>query len=327
MRSSRSTCTSVRGRSRVTAVALCLAVVATLAPREAAVATPWSPPWRHTMPDGVDWVLATATSKNVHDLDRAFYAGGRWTGPGPLVVGIAEAVRGGTQPSTWTYVVTEGGGDVRAETQVGPSHLGVTLRRGDDGRFFVMSRPSGHARTIAALAFVENGVIERVHWRRDGGWAHARDRLRYGRGTTALHLTRSTLGAAAATGSVGGGVATWERTPRRGIVGGVTLFDCASCAGTWTAPGRPATAWAQQRHEPAAACWCPIGTTTAIETQFAGPAGPWEWTWTGVASPHAFRPLQHLSHPTEMLYRPVTALYAPVGRDWRLFAATGGDAR
>src|SRR5438552_26890 len=102
-------------------------------------------------------------------------------------------------------------------------------------------------------------------------------------------------GSAVAVNGIATGTNAHQAIPSVGIVGTI-MTNCDACTGTWTTPDGRSGAW-----EVPSSTY-PFGS----EFQFVGPAGSWNWTWTGE---------QQILGESSADY----GAYVPVGDDWSLF--------
>src|SRR5439155_13962643 len=75
-------------------------------------------------------------------------------------------------------------------------------------------------------------------------------------------------GSAVAVNGIATGANAHQAIPSVGIVGTI-MTNCDACTGTWTTPDGHSGAWEVP------------SSTFGSEFQFVGPAGSWNWTWTG----------------------------------------------
>jgi hypothetical protein len=122
-----------------------------------------------------------------------------------------------------------------------------------------------------------------------------------GRGTTVIrHADPRDSGVSLSAGPVAAAaLATHVERPRVGIVGGVALpvmlLTGLPTAGSWAGPGGRHGDWVS----------APV---LSPQAPFAGPAGRWTWSWSGVQQGPA--------------QAPVVAAFAPVGAVWPAFVPT-----
>ncbi len=279
------------------------------APRAAAASVATGP---------ANWALAKVTTASPAEITAPYSVWGRRTGPGPLVMGVGLASHGGEYPFSWVSVTRLAGGSPAVSVAAGPVGQQLRLDLVWDERGTFSAQPvhfQQKASVVAVLFFVVNGVIDGVEWDPQTPGVPFSSSLRYGTGAQALMVGKPSGGAALAAASAGAGVATYRRTVPTGIVGGMEWLSCQACGGTWTRPDDSARAWVHVRNHAWAACWC--SSSLGLRTEFAGPAGSWKWTWSGVSAP------EHTGILDEgagyYLSEPVAAAYAPIGNDWSLF--------
>lgn len=308
---------AVRTRTSIVAASQ-IVLIAVLAPGTAAASPA---PTRATAAVAhPNWVLVKATAAEPTEISSPFSVRGHKTGRGPLVLGVGISSQGGPQPFSWVFVERMSGGTPRATVVAGPlgRQLRFDVKFDENGGFHAEPVHLGRiqASTVAVLLFAVNGVIDDVTWDPRAPVRDLRSTVRTGSGARALMVDRPSDGAAVTAGSVGGGQVAYRRQVRTGIVGAVEWLSCEACVGTWTPPAGPTRSWAHVRHHAWAACWC--GSGVGMGTVFAGPAGRWSWTWSGVSAPE---PTGATSDGVGYyLSRPVAAAYAPIGADWSLFS-------
>jgi hypothetical protein len=263
-----------------------------------------------------NWVLVKATSARVTRITSPFAVWGRRTGQGPLVLGIGMAVEG-TYPFSWVSVERLSGGSPTVAFTAGPARqvIRFTVLENRGGFSFAPVSIQDDATLVAVMVFVVNGVIDGVDWAPRGEDASVASSTRWGTGAAALEVRAPTSGAGVVVAGAGAGAGSYARTVPKGIAGAFEWMSCQSCVGRWTPPGGEAHPWVNVRHQAWPVCWC--GSVVGLGTVFAGRAGRWNWTWTGVsASDHG----GVLTDGAGMLLaEPVLAAYAPIGADWVLF--------
>jgi hypothetical protein len=130
--------------------------------------------------------------------------------------------------------------------------------------------------------------------------------VRRGVGATELRLG-DMGGSAVAVLATGAGAVSAAGHPTTGVVG--AMDRVCNCRGTWSGPGRLGSHWAAVTAYVPDVCCVVSGHSTV-----AGPAGAWQWSWSGLYDGSSELVLGGPSTP-------VIAAYAPIGDDWKLFAA------
>ncbi len=273
------------------------------------------------LPPGTNWVLTKAMAARPTDISSPYEVKGRWTGPGPLVIGFALASRGGDHVFAWSTIHRHRGPGTVLALAGGPANNRVEMRISLDERGNFRASPvwiqNVNATKLAMLTFAVNGVISEVDWwpLSPTGERKVTSTIRAGKDAAALMVGQPSSGAAAAAGAVAVGAESFQRSIPRGIVGGIEWLTCQACIGTWTAPGGSENRWATFRHHAWAVCWC--GASVSINTSFVGPAGMWRWDWAGASAPEPSMVLD--AGVGYLVSEPVAAAYAPIGPDWKLW--------
>ena len=276
-----------------------------------------------------DWIFAKVEASVPTRIRSAFRVRGHWTGPGPLVMGVGLASRGGPFEFSGVDVRRLGGGRTTVSLAAGTSHRRLDFAVNYHGT--VDAQPlyidDQTASTIGVVFFLVNGAIDDVLWEPQSVGFAAPDvssSVRSGRGAQALMVGSPTGGGATvAAAGLGAGLAYYRDTVPTGLVGAMEWISCQACSGTWAPPGGPRHRWVQARNYAWPACWC--GSDVGADTAFAGPAGAWRWSWSGVSAPSPdFAALdlagaEAFGGPTYALAEPVAAAWAPIGNDWKLF--------
>ena len=319
-RSTRPSAPSERRRSRLrarlaTVVSVLLVAVGGMTGVGEAARSASAAPARR--PPATNWVLAKAITGSAARISVDFAIEGHGTGDGPVVIGVGLASRGGPNPFSYIDVARFGGGSPSVALAAGPNRQQDRLEvlHDDGGTFWTPSVSiDNEAKTIAFLFFAVNGVIDDVTWRPAAGSAPFRSSVRRGSGATALMVGSPSGGATLSGGSAGAGFATYERRVPTGIAGAMEWLSCQACAGTWTSPDGRSRTWAHARNHAYPVCWCSSGL--GVKTAFAGAAGDWAWSWSGLSAPPGWIVP---GRPADLLGEPAAAAYAPIGRDWVLF--------
>ena len=275
-----------------------------------------------------DWIVAKAEASVPMRIRSGFAVRGHWTGPGPLVMGLGLAARGGPYEFSWVDVQRVGGGRTTVSLAAGTIHRRIDFSVNYHGT--VEAEPLNidfTASTIAVVFFLVNGAIDDVLWEPESVGFAAPDvssSVRIGRGAQALMVGSPTGGGATvAAAGLGTGLANYRDTTPTGLVGAMEWASCQACAGTWASPGGARHRWAVA--QTSVPCWC--GGDVEVDTSFAGPAGVWQWSWSGVSAPSLeFAALDlagggasGFGDPGYLLAEPVAAAWAPIGSDWTLF--------
>lgn len=123
-------------------------------------------------------------------------------------------------------------------------------------------------------------------------------RIHRGSGSTAVRsMTADGTATGAAAGPLAAGTSSHEAITSAGIIGALAFPSCGTCQATWSSPdGREGSIQVVDT---------PLASQGSGWFDFAGPAGPWSWTWTGVRVPSAFE----IAQPQDAAY----VLYAPIG--------------
>lgn len=212
-------------------------------------------------------------------------------------------------------IVPAGAGTARIATTSDAGSLELsTVSAGGPGRLEISSTLEIHGTlrpftTLGILVFVTGMTFETVEvagpTTEDGSTSAL---LRQGSGSRAIVAAGPE---AAGLGGSAGPVAvavdsTHERVIAEGIVGAfVGTGFCLSCSASWEAPHGAGGSF---RHLAAGGAGASQGSAT-----FAGPAGAWRWTWSGVG----------LTRGVGVSASPTLAAYAPIGEAWPLFEPFG----
>lgn len=251
-----------------------------------------------------DWILikVTAGPDGASDVHLTAGSTGHTTG-GILARGIASS----DADSAFMDVGTWSDAPIGVKTNESLGSLEITpIEPSTEGRFFIAFglgfsdlEPGA---TAVGLYFVTGAVFDSVEVR--GATAEAGSvatEIHSGSGSTVIPLvTPADEGTALVVGPLAAGSTTHDASSIAGLVGGFDTIGCDRCTYGWRSPdARTGSGRSEVLHAPMFS----IGSSEGDEA-FAGPAGDWRWTWSG---------LQHDGGA------PIIGAYAPIGEDWILF--------
>ena len=243
-------------------------------------------------------------------------------GAGPVVIGLGSAFGGGGFVDVFN--VGNGGISFKTTDTLGSVAIQVTPPTG--GTFHVgigVGLFSKSPADIDLLVFVANASFTTVSTHASGGTVQPTS----GSGTQAIYVAGpGTSGIAADASAAAAGTSTTARQVPAGLVGAAT-HECFACTIGWTSPDGTSGSTTEANvpfpvlpPTPPLPVPVPVplflpGGVAMGDPAFAGPAGSWQWTWTGAT----------------VKVNPTTAVggaYAPIGDAWHDFrgGTTGGSA-
>lgn len=264
--------------------------------------------------EGTDWVLVriVAGSAGASGIETGIAATGTADGREAALVGIGFADRWATAVD----VIPVGAGPVRLTTTAAAGGVDVVVHEGSGPRAVSISAGLAYddhlepSASLALLVFTPGMTLEDI--RIDAPAASSGSvsaSLLQGTGSRAIAAADPAdegLGAGAGPGAAAFGE-IHEETTSAGVVGGfVSLGFCVVCSATWAGPDGDQGSYLLV--DGVAAASSEGGST------FAGPAGSWRFTWSGIAVNRA------VAHTGRF---PAYAAYAPVGDAWTLFRGLG----